>query len=87
MVVGSGFAYALDGYFAGLGEGVAVRNTYLISGVVGLSLLCLSTFYLHSNHFLWLALSMFMLSCTFCLGIQVPMTLPSFISKRVLMRV
>lgn len=74
VVVGSGFAYALDGYFAGLGESVAVRNTYLISGFVGLSLLCVSTFYLHNNHFLWLSLSMFMLSCTVCLGIQIPMT-------------
>ncbi|MGK7958414.1 MAG: MATE family efflux transporter [Crocosphaera sp.] len=77
VVVGSGFAYALDGYFAGLGESVVVRNTYLISGVIGVSLLCLSTFYWHSNHFLWLSLSVFMLSCAFCLGIQVPMTLPS----------
>ncbi|MEA5498086.1 MATE family efflux transporter [Limnoraphis robusta CCNP1324] len=77
VVVGSGFAYALDGYFAGLGEAVAVRKTYLISGFIGLSLLCVSTFYLHSNHFLWLSLSMFMLSCTLGLGIQVPMTLQS----------
>ncbi len=77
VVVGSGFSYVLDGYFAGLGEGIAVRNTYLISGFIGLSLLCLSAFYLHSNHFLWLSLSMFMLSCTVCLGIQVPMTLQS----------
>ncbi len=77
VVVGAGFAYILDGYFAGLGEGVAVRNTYLISGFVGFICLYLSTFYFHSNHFLWLALFIFMLSCTFTLGIQVPMTLQS----------
>jgi MATE family multidrug resistance protein len=77
VVVWSGFAYILDGYFAGLGEGVAVRNTYLISGLLGFIGLCLSTFYFHSNHFLWLALFIFMLSCTLTLGIQIPMTLPS----------
>lgn len=77
VVVGSGFAYVLDGYFAGLGEGVAVRNTYIISGLLGFIGLSLSTFYFHSNHFLWLALSMFMLSCTLTLGIQIPMTLQS----------
>ncbi|MDB9521280.1 guanitoxin biosynthesis MATE family efflux transporter GntT, partial [Dolichospermum circinale CS-1225] len=62
VVVWSGFAYILDGYFAGLGEGVAVRNTYLISGLLGFIGLCLSTFYFHSNHFLWLTLFIFMLS-------------------------
>ncbi|GAB1544380.1 guanitoxin biosynthesis MATE family efflux transporter GntT [Scytonema sp. NUACC21] len=77
VIVGSGFAYVLDGYFAGLGEGVAVRNTYTISGLLGITGLFLSTFYFHSNHFLWLALSTFMLSCTFTLGIQIPMTLQS----------
>lgn len=77
VVVGSGFAYVLDGYFAGLGEGVAVRNTYTISGLLGFIGLSLSTFYFHSNHFLWLALFIFMLSCTLILGIQIPMTLQS----------
>ncbi|GAX45737.1 MATE efflux family protein [Tolypothrix sp. NIES-4075] len=75
VVVGSGFAYILDGYFAGLGEGTAIRNTYLISGSLGFISLALSTFYFHSNHFLWLSLSMFMLSCTLILGVQIPMTL------------
>ncbi len=77
VVVGSGFAYALDGYFAGLGEGAAIRNTYLISGSIGLSSLCVSTFYLHSNHCLWFSLGMFMFSCAICIAIQVPTTLPS----------
>ncbi len=82
VVVGSGFAYALDGYFAGLGEGVAIRNTYLISGSIGLSSLCLSTFYLHSNHCLWLSLATFMFSCAICIGVQVIMTLPSLPSNQ-----
>ncbi|MEG4810825.1 guanitoxin biosynthesis MATE family efflux transporter GntT [Microcoleus sp. F8-D1] len=77
VVVGAGVAYILDGYFSGLGEGSAVRNTYLVSGLVGLIFLCLSTFYFHSNQFLWLALSVFMLSCTLVAGIQIPMTLQS----------
>ncbi|MEB3180627.1 MAG: guanitoxin biosynthesis MATE family efflux transporter GntT [Nostocaceae cyanobacterium] len=84
VVVGSGVAYILDGYFAGLGEGSAVRNTYLVSGSVGLIFLCLATFYFHSNHFLWLALFMFMLSCSLTLGIQIPMTLPSNEEKEVI---
>ena len=74
VVVGSGFAYIIDGYFAGLGEGTAIRNTYLISGSIGFISLTLSTFYFHSNHFLWLSLSMFMLSCALILGIQIPIT-------------
>jgi len=77
VVVSAGVAYILDGYFAGLGEGAAVRNTYLISGFLGLIFLSLSAFYFHSNQFLWLALSLFMLSCSFTLGIQIPMTLQS----------
>jgi MATE family multidrug resistance protein len=77
VVVSAGVAYILDGYFAGFGEGSAVRNIYLISGFLGLIFLSLSTFYFHSNHFLWLALSLFMLSCSFTLGIQIPMTLQS----------
>ena len=77
VILGAGVTYILDGYLAGLGEGSAIRNTYLISGSLGLISLSLSTFYFHSNHFLWLALFMFMLSCAFTLGIQIYMTLPS----------
>ncbi|GET41593.1 guanitoxin biosynthesis MATE family efflux transporter GntT [Microseira wollei] len=83
VVVGAGVAYILDGYFAGLGEGAAVRNTYLVSGSLGLIFLSLSTFYFHSNHFLWLALFTFMLSCSLTLGIQIPMTLQSNEEKEV----
>jgi MATE family multidrug resistance protein len=75
VVVSAGFAYILDGYFAGLSEGGAVRNSYLVSGFLGITSLCLATFYFHSNHFLWLALSLFMISCTLILGLQIPMTL------------
>lgn len=77
VIVGSGFAYILDGYFAGLGEGTIIRNTYLISGSLGFISLTLSTFYFHSNHGLWLSLSIFMISSALILGIQIPMTLPS----------
>ncbi|GET41705.1 MATE efflux family protein [Microseira wollei NIES-4236] len=83
VVVGSGVAYILDGYFAGLGEGSAVRNTYLVSGSVGLIFLSLATFYFHSNHFLWLALFTFMLSCSLTMAIQIPMTLQSNEEKEV----
>jgi multidrug resistance protein, MATE family len=77
VIVGSGVAYILDGYFAGLGEGTAVRNAYLVSGFLGITFLCLSAFYFHSNQFLWLSLFTFMLSCSFTLGIQIPRTLQS----------
>ena len=77
VAVGSGFSYALDGYFAGLGEGKSVRKTYFISGTIGVILLYLSSVYFQSNHFLWFGLSMFMLSSTLVLGIQVPATLRS----------
>lgn len=74
VVVGSGVAYILDGYFTGLGEVAAIRNTYLISGSIGCISMILSTFYFHSNHFLWLSLSIFMFSCAFILGVQIPKT-------------
>jgi MATE family multidrug resistance protein len=74
VIIGSSVAYILDGYCSGLGEGVAIRNTYLVSGLLGLIFLSLATFYFHSNHFLWLALFIFMLSCILILGMQIPMT-------------
>ncbi|MBD2542861.1 MULTISPECIES: MATE family efflux transporter [Planktothricoides] len=74
VIIGSSVAYILDGYCSGLGEGVAIRNTYLVSGLLGLIFLSLATFYFHSNHFLWLALFIFMLCCILILGMQIPMT-------------
>lgn len=73
VIVCSSISYTLDGYFSGLGEAIAIRNTYLVSGLLGVILLFLATFYFHSNHFLWLALFIFMLSCILILGIQIPM--------------
>ena len=77
VVMGSGVAYILDGYFTGLGEVATIRNTYLISGSLGFISLALATFYFHSNDFLWLSLFIFMLSGVLNLGVQVPMTLQS----------
>lgn len=77
VVIGSGVAYVLDGYFAGLGEVAVIRNTYLISGSLGFISLVLSSFYFHSNHLLWLSMFIFMLSCAVNLGVQIPMTLQS----------
>ncbi|MGF1937272.1 MAG: guanitoxin biosynthesis MATE family efflux transporter GntT [Nostoc sp. ChiQUE02] len=77
LLVGAGVAYTLDGYFSGLAEGAAIRNAYLIDGSLGIIFLFLATFYFHSNHILWLALSIFMLSRTLTLGLQIPMTLKS----------
>ena len=77
VVMGSGFAYVFDGFFAGLGEGTVIRNTYLISGSLGFISLVLSTFYFHSNHCLWLSMFIFMLSCAVNLGLKISMTLQS----------
>lgn len=77
LLVGAGIAYTLDGYFSGLAEVAAIRNAYLVDGSIGLIFLILATFYFHSNHILWLALSSFMLSRALSLGLQIPMTLES----------
>lgn len=75
VIIGAGIAYTLDGYFSGLAEVSAIRNAYLVDGSLALIFLVLSTFYFHSNHLLWLALSVFLLSRTLSLGLQIPMTL------------
>jgi len=67
----------LEGYFTGLAEGNTLRNTFLISLIFGFIPLALLTWYYHINHFLWLAMSMFMLIRMVVLGIQLPRTFGS----------
>lgn len=71
----AGVALILDGYFSGLGEGNTIRNAFLINGLLGFVPLAVLASYFRSNHMLWLALSMFMVTRTLTLGIQIPRTL------------
>ncbi|MBW4473750.1 MAG: MATE family efflux transporter [Stenomitos rutilans HA7619-LM2] len=61
-------AYMLDGYFLGLTEGRVLRQTMLQAVLLGFVPIAIAAWYLHSNHWLWLALSSFMAVRTIALG-------------------
>jgi multidrug resistance protein, MATE family len=75
-VLGFGsIAYLLDGYFLGLTQGRILRRSTLIAALVGFTPAALVAWYYHSNHLLWLALSLFMATRAITLGIRVTETL------------
>ena len=60
-VLGFGsIAYMLDGYFLGLTEGRVLRQSMLQAVLLGFVPIAIVAWYLHSNHWLWFALSLFM---------------------------
>lgn len=65
----------LDGYFAGLAQGGALRNAALVGFVLGFVPLAFAAWYFHSNHLLWLSLSVWMAIKVVVLGVQIPSTL------------
>ncbi len=75
LVLGFGsIAFMLEGYFLGLAKGRILRNVTLIS-VAAFAPLAIAAVYFHSNHILWLGLSVFMFTRAIFLAIQVPKTL------------
>ncbi len=75
-VLGFGsFAYMLDGYFLGLTEVGILRRSTLQAALFGFTPLAIAAWYWHSNHCLWLALSLFMATRAFTLSRQVFKTL------------
>ncbi|XGV98598.1 MAG: guanitoxin biosynthesis MATE family efflux transporter GntT [Leptolyngbya sp. BL-A-14] len=60
-VLGFGsIAYMLDGYFLGLTEGRVLRQAMLQAVLLGFVPIAIIAWYRHSNHWLWLALTVFM---------------------------
>ena len=60
-VLGFGsIAYMLDGYFLGLTEGRVLRQAMLQAVLLGFAPIAIVAWYWQSNHWLWLALSLFM---------------------------
>lgn len=75
-VLGFGsIAFILDGYFLGLAEGATIRNTALLSSLVGFVPMAIIAWHFQSSHLLWLALSLFMMARVITLAVQVPRTL------------
>jgi multidrug resistance protein, MATE family len=68
-VLGFGsIAYLLDGYFLGLTDGQILRQTMLQAVLLGFVPTAIAAWYLHSNHWLWLALALFMAVRALALG-------------------
>lgn len=75
-VLGFGsIAFILDGYFLGLAEGATIRNTALLSSLIGFVPMALIAWHFQNSHLLWLALSLFMMARVITLVVQVPRTL------------
>jgi MATE family multidrug resistance protein len=65
----------LDGYFAGLAEGKALRNAALSAVMLGFAPLAGVAWHSHNNHILWLAMSVWVATRALVLGVQVQKTL------------
>ncbi|MEC4814727.1 MAG: guanitoxin biosynthesis MATE family efflux transporter GntT [Scytonema sp. PMC 1069.18] len=68
-------AFMLEGYFIGLTEGSTLRNSAITSMIVGFLPVAFIAWYIHSNHALWLALSLYMATSVAILLRQLPKTL------------
>lgn len=70
-VLGFGsIAYMLDGYFLGLTAGRILRTSAITAALVGFVPVAIAAGLLHSNHLLWLALTLFMAARTVTLGLH-----------------
>ncbi len=67
-------AFMLEGYFIGLAKGSTLSKSSLTAILVGFLPVASVAWYLNSNHFLWLALSLYMVTGTLALAIQLPRT-------------
>jgi MATE family multidrug resistance protein len=74
ILVITAITFMLEGYFIGLKEGATLRNTVLLSFVVGFIPLLIAAWYFHNNHLLWSTLLSYMTSNMILLGVSVPQT-------------
>lgn len=72
VLVCSSISFMLDGYFLGLAQGHTLRNVSLVALAVGFLSADVAAIYFESNHFLWLALSLFLAIKMVMLGVQLP---------------
>ena len=63
-------AYMLDGYFLGLTAGRILRQSTLIAALFGFAPVATAAWYFQINHFLWLALTLFMILRSITLGLK-----------------
>ena len=74
ILVVTAITFMLEGYFIGLKESATLRNTVLLSFVVGFIPLLIAAWYFHNNHLLWSTLLSYMTSNMILLGVSVPQT-------------
>ncbi len=77
VLVHASIAWALEGYFLGLAEGHTLRNASLAATLVGFAPTAFAAFLFHSNHLLWLALSLFTATRMLVLAVQLLKTFRS----------
>jgi multidrug resistance protein, MATE family len=68
-------AYMLDGYFLGLTQGRILRQSSIISTLVGFLPMAIVAWYTRSPHLLWFALTLFMAARAITLSLKVSKTL------------
>ncbi|MCV3216970.1 MATE family efflux transporter [Plectonema radiosum NIES-515] len=75
LVLGfSSVSFVLGGYFLGITKTQILRNSNLIAALFGFAPAALAAFTLHSNHILWLALSLFHVMRLVVFVVQLPGT-------------
>lgn len=70
-------AFMLDGYFIGLTQGTILRTSSLLATLIGFAPAAIIAWNLHDVHWLWLAMTLFMLTRGITLGVCVPSTVRS----------
>jgi MATE family multidrug resistance protein len=74
ILVTSSIVYVMIGYFIVLAKGQTIRDSSLISAVLGFAPASITVFWVHSNNVLWLALCLFFTVRIVILGIELPRT-------------
>ncbi len=70
ILVSAAIAFSLDGFFAGLALMNVLRDSSLIALLVGFVPVAVCTWYFHSNHILWLAYSIFIVTRSIILLVE-----------------
>ncbi|MBO3457733.1 MATE family efflux transporter [Aetokthonos hydrillicola Thurmond2011] len=70
VLVCASITWSLEGYFLGVAQGHTLRNASLAATVLGFAPTACVAFLLHSNHILWLALSLFTATRMVTLGLE-----------------
>ncbi|WP_016951657.1 guanitoxin biosynthesis MATE family efflux transporter GntT [Anabaena sp. PCC 7108] len=74
----SAIALVFDGYFLGLAKGDILRNSALLSAIIGFLPIALMAWKFHDSQFLWLGVVCFMAARSIIAGLQIPQLLEEF---------